>query len=60
MATGFHFNIDKKKCECYLEALVAVEMGSLELLDPLLYNLLRQQGHCHLGKSQTLSLQQSR
>ena len=32
----------------YLEALVAVEVGPLELLDPLLHDLLRQQRHHHL------------
>ena len=32
----------------YLEALVAVEVGPLELLDPLLHDLLRQQRHRHL------------
>lgn len=36
------------RCFSYLEALVAVEVGPLELLDPLLHDLLRQQRHRHL------------
>jgi hypothetical protein len=54
------FQHSQENYKCYLEALVAVEVGSLELLDPLLHNLLRQQRHRHLGKSQTLTLLRSR
>jgi hypothetical protein len=33
---------------CYLEANVAVAMGPLEVLGPLLHDLRRQQRHRHL------------
>ena len=36
----------------YLEALVAVEVGPLELLHPLLHDLLRQQRHRHLHEQE--------
>ena len=44
--------INQKRLKAsHLEALVAVEVGPLELLDPLLHDLLRQQRHRHLCSS---------
>ena len=51
-ARGSISEINEKRLNAsHLEALVAVEVGPLELLDPLLHDLLRQQRHRHLCSS---------